>query len=150
MQDPELTSKVIEAAMKVHRKLGPGLLESAYRECVLYELVKAGLTVEREKPMPIVYETVRLDHGYRIDLLVENKLVIELKTVEAFTDVHFAQVITYLKLGTYPYGLLINFNVPLLKNGIKRFINSPRNSAGLRETPRNSQSEFTNLKDLEE
>ena len=149
MQEPELTYKVIEAAIKVHRKFGPGLLESAYRECLLYELLKMGLKVEREKPMPIVYETIKLDHGYRMDLLVENKLVIELKTVEALTDVHFAQVITYLRLGNYPYGLLINFNVTLLKDGIKRFINSPRNSAPLRETPRNSFSEIIDLKNLE-
>jgi GxxExxY protein len=128
---------VIEAALKVHRKLGPGLLESAYRVCLTHELTKGGMFVEIEKPMPIVYDTVRLDHGYRMDLVVENRLVVEVKTVEAISPVHLAQVLTYLKLGNYPYGLLINFNVNLLKEGIRRLINSPRNSALLREPPCN-------------
>ena len=126
--DNELTSKVIKCAIDVHRALGPGLLESAYRECLYYELKLLSLHVEKEKPMPIVYKEVRLDHGYRIDLLVENNLVVELKTVECFTDVHFAQVLTYLKFGNYPLGLLINFDVSLLKDGIKRVINTPRTS----------------------
>lgn len=126
--DNELTSKVIKCAIDVHRGLGPGLLESAYRECLYYELKSLSLKAEKEKPMPIVYKEVRLDHGYRIDLLVEDKLVVELKTVECFTDVHFAQVMTYLKFGNYPLGLLINFDVTLLKDGIKRIINSPRTS----------------------
>jgi GxxExxY protein len=149
MQDPELTSKAIEAALRVHRTFGPGLLESAYRECMMCELLEMGLRVEREKPMPIIYKTLKLDHGYRMDLLIEGKLVIEIKTVEALNDVHFAQVLTYLRLGNYPYGLLINFNVALLKNGIRRIINSPRNSAPLRETPRNSSMGFIDLKDLD-
>nr|WP_317197937.1 GxxExxY protein [Flavobacterium quisquiliarum] len=110
--------------MEVHRQLGPGLLESAYQECLYYELANAGLTVEKQKALPIIYKDVKLDHGYRIDLLVENKIVIELKTVEAFTDVHFAQISTYLKLGNYPLGLLINFDSKILKNNIKRFINT--------------------------
>ena len=143
MQDPELTSRVIEAAIKVHSHLGPGLLESAYREILYYELTKRRLFVEKEKPMPIVYESVRLDHGYRMDLVVEKKLVVEIKTVEAINPVHLAQVLTYLKLGGYPYGLLINFQVTLLKNGIKRLINSPRSSAPPRETPRNSPTDST-------
>ncbi|MBL7849481.1 MAG: GxxExxY protein [Cyclobacteriaceae bacterium] len=126
--DNELTSKVIKCAIDVHRALGPGLLESAYRECLYFELKLLCLHVEKEKPMPIVYKEVRLDHGYRIDLLVENKLVVELKTVECFTVVHFAQVLTYLKFGNYPLGLLINFDVSLLKDGIKRVINAPRTS----------------------
>lgn len=126
--DIELTSKVIKCAIDVHRALGPGLLESAYRECLYYELQLLGLRVEKEKSMPIVYKEVRLDHGYRIDLLVEDKLVVELKTVECFTDVHFAQVLTYLKFGSYPLGLLINFDVSLLKDGIRRIINTPRTS----------------------
>ena len=138
MQDPELTSKVIEAALKVHSHLGPGLLESAYREILAYELNKRGLFVEREKPMPIVYESIRLDHGYRMDLVVEKKLVVEIKTVEGINPVHLAQVLTYLKLGNYPYGLLINLQVTLLKNGLKRLINSPRSSAPPRETPRDN------------
>ncbi len=90
------------------------------------ELKEIGLEVEKERAMPIVYKDIKLDHGYRIDLLVENKIVIELKTVECFTDVHFAQILTYMKLGNYPLGLLINFHTKLLKNGIKRFINSPQ------------------------
>ncbi|MCX7550792.1 GxxExxY protein [Xanthomarina sp. F2636L] len=119
-----LTEKIIGAAINVHRVLGPGLLESAYQECLFYELEIMGLSVSREVAMPIVYKDIKLDHGYRIDLLVENKVVIELKTVECFTDVHTAQILTYMKLGNYPLGLLINFHTKLLKNGIKRFINT--------------------------
>ncbi len=99
-------------------------MESAYQTCLLYELRSKGLNVENEKPLPIIYKDIKLDHGYRIDLLVENKVVIEIKTVEFFTDVHSAQVLTYLKLGNYPLGLLFNFHTILLKNGLKRFINS--------------------------
>ena len=99
------------------------MLESAYQECLLFELKKQGLEVIKEKPMPIVYKDVKLDHGYRIDLLVNNKVVIEIKTVEMFTDVHTAQVLTYLKLGNYKLGLLLNFYVKLFKNGNKRVIN---------------------------
>ncbi len=124
MVNEELTSRVIGCAIEVHRILGPGLLESAYRECLEYELVSSGLRVVKEKAMPIVYKEIHLDHGYRIDLLVENTLVIELKTVEFLTDVHFAQTLTYLRLGHYPLGLLINFQVKLLKDGIKRIINT--------------------------
>jgi GxxExxY protein len=120
----DLTYKVIGSAIEVHRELGPGLLESAYQKCLLYELRKVGLQVEEEKSLPIIYKEIKLDHGYRIDLLVENALVIEIKTVENFTDVHFAQVLTYLKLGSYPIGLLMNFNSKILKNNIKRFINN--------------------------
>jgi GxxExxY protein len=107
----------------VHRALGPGLLESAYQECLFYELKQQGLSVEKEVALPVVYKEVKLNHGYRIDLLVENKVVLELKTVEHLNDVHQAQILTYLKLGNYPLGLLINFHTTLLKNGIKRFIN---------------------------
>ncbi|GAB3315988.1 GxxExxY protein [Larkinella ripae] len=103
--------------------MGPGLLESAYRECLAYELTKTGLYVERKKPMPIVYKEKKLDHGYRMDLLVERNVVVELKTVEALTDVHFAQTLTYLKLGHFHLGLLINFRVNLLKDGVRRVIN---------------------------
>ncbi|KOP38107.1 GxxExxY protein [Flavobacterium sp. WLB] len=119
-----ITYKIIGLAIEVHKQLGPGLLESAYQECLYYEIVNAGLTVERQKVLPIIYKDIKLDHGYRIDLLIENTIVIELKTVEAFTDVHFAQIITYLKLGNYPLGLLINFDSKILKNNIKRFINT--------------------------
>lgn len=116
--------KIIGLAIEVHKQLGPGLLESAYQECLYYEIVNAGLAVERQKILPIIYKDIKLDHGYRIDLLIENKIVIELKTVETFTDVHFAQILTYLKLGEYPLGLLINFHSKILKNNIKRFINT--------------------------
>ncbi len=122
MNENELSSKIIGCAIEVHKQLGPGLLESAYQECLLYELKSAGIQVQKEKPMPIVYKEVRLDHGYRLDLLVENKVVVEIKTVEALNEVHVAQVLTYLKLGNYKLGLLLNFHVATLKSGIKRVI----------------------------
>jgi GxxExxY protein len=115
---------VIGLAIEVHKQLGPGLLESAYQECLYYEIRKAGLRVEKEISLPICYKEITLNHGYRIDLLVEDKLLIELKTVENFTSIHFAQIITYLKLGNYPLGPLINYNGKILRNNIKRFINS--------------------------
>jgi len=123
MIENEISNKIIGCAINVHKQLGPGLLESAYQECLYYELIEAGLKVEKEKPMPIVYKDVKLDHGYRIDLLIEDKVVVELKTVEFLTDVHTAQVLTYLRLGDYKLGLLLNFHVSVLKNGIKRLIN---------------------------
>ncbi len=123
MELNKTTEIIIGKAIEVHKSLGPGLLESAYQECLYFELIQSGLLVEKEKPMPVVYKEVKLDHGYRIDLLVERQIVIEIKTVESFTDVHFAQVLTYLRLGDYKLGLLINFHVSLLKNGIKRIIN---------------------------
>ena len=122
MNENEISKVIIGCAIEVHKQLGPGLLESAYQECLYYELIQAGLHVQKEKPMPIVYKEVKLDHGYRIDLLVENKVVVEIKTVEELNDVHTAQVLTYLKLGNYKLGLLLNFNVSLLKEGIKRII----------------------------
>ena len=122
MNENELSKLIIGKAIEIHKVLGPGLLESAYKVCLYYELISSGLSVEKEKPLPIVYKDIKLDQGYRIDLLVENKVVIELKTVEAFTDVHMAQVLTYLKFGHFKLGLLINFNVTLIKNGLKRFI----------------------------
>lgn len=118
-----MSNRIIGHAIEIHRALGPGLLESAYKECLYFDLIQNGLFVEKEKPMPIIYKDVKLDHGYRLDLLVENKVVIEVKTVEGFTDVHTAQVLTYLRLGNYKLGLLINFHVALLKTGIKRIIN---------------------------
>ena len=123
MTENEIANKVIGLAIEVHSALGPGLLESAYQECLFFKIGKAGLKVEKEKPMPLVFEEVKLECGYRIDLLVENKLVIEIKSVEALNDVHLAQTLTYMKLGNYKLGLLINFNVALLKNGIKRVVN---------------------------
>ncbi len=124
MTENEISKIIIGKAIEVHRILGPGLLESAYQECLFYELKKINYNVEKEKPMPIVYKDIRLDHGYRIDLLIENKVVVEIKSVDALMDVHEAQMITYLKLGDYKLGLLINFNVPLLKNGIRRYVNN--------------------------
>ena len=123
MIENELSNKAIGLAIDVHNSLGPGLLESAYKECMYYKLTKAGFFVEREKAMPLVFEEVKLDCGYRIDLVIENKLVLELKSVEALHDVHLAQILTYLKLGNYKLGLLMNFNVARLKDGIKRVIN---------------------------
>jgi GxxExxY protein len=117
-----LTGAIIEAGIQVHRELGPGLLESAYRECMAYELRKSGYSVEKEVLFPVIYEELELDFGYRIDLLVEETVVVELKTVERFMDVHTAQILTYLKLGEYPVGLLMNFNVTQLRDGLKRFV----------------------------
>ncbi len=124
MDENELSREIIGAAIKVHKNLGPGLLESAYEECLFYELKKLQLKVEKQKPMPLIYDDVKLDIGYRIDILVENKVVIEIKSVEVLNDVHLAQVLTYLKLSNCKLGLLINFNVSLLKNGIKRIVNN--------------------------
>jgi len=123
MIENEISEKIIGCALEVHKTLGPGLLESAYKECLFYKLTKSGLNVNKEKPIPVVYEEVKLDCGYRIDLLVENKVVVEIKSLDALHDIHTAQVLTYLKLGNYKLGLLINFNVVLLKQGIKRIIN---------------------------
>ena len=123
MIENEIANKIIGLAIEVHKALGPGLLESAYKECLFYKIKQAGFVVEKEKPMPLIFEEVKLDCGYRIDILVENKLVIELKAVDALNDVHLAQILTYLKLGNFKLGLLINFNVSLLKNGIRRVIN---------------------------
>ena len=120
----KITENIIGAAIEVHKELGPGLLESAYQDCLFYELKALGYSVQKEVSRPIIYKDITLDHGYRIDILVENKIVIELKTVEKFTGVHTAQILTYMKLGDYPIGLLLNFNTKLLKNGIKRFINT--------------------------
>lgn len=122
MNENEISKVIIGCAIEVHKQLGPGLLESAYQECLHYELLEKGLKVEKERPMPIVYKEVKLDHGYRIDLLVENKVVIEIKTVEELNDVHTAQILRYMKLGEYKLGLLLNFHVSMLKNGIKRLI----------------------------
>lgn len=122
MSEEKISNIIIGKAIEVHRILGPGLLESAYQKCLYYELINEGLKVEQEKALPIIYKEIKLDHGYRIDLLIENKVVIELKTVEFFTDVHTAQILTYMKLGNYKLGLLLNFHTKLLKQGIKRFI----------------------------
>lgn len=118
----ELTGAIIKCAYKVHSALGPGLLESAYEECLSYELDISGLRTERQKPMPLIYQDVKLDIGYRIDILTEKKIVIEIKSVEALNPLHMAQIMTYLKLSGCRIGLLINFNTVSLKDGIKRII----------------------------
>ncbi len=118
----KLSTKVIGLAIKVHSSLGPGLLESSYKECLFYEIMMAGFFAEKEKALPLIYETVKLEIGYRIDILVENKLVIEIKAVDMLAEVHSAQILTYLKLSGNRLGLLLNFNVKLLKDGIKRLV----------------------------
>ncbi|MGA9406062.1 MAG: GxxExxY protein [Bacteroidota bacterium] len=118
----EYSGRIIGAAIEVHRCLGPGLLESAYEECLNYELVKGGLSVRRQEPVPVLYKEVRLEYGYRIDILVENLIVVELKAVDVLLPVHEAQILTYMKFARKKLGLLINFNVTLLKNGLRRFI----------------------------
>ncbi len=123
MTENELSRIVIGIAMEVHTALGAGLLENAYQECLFYKLNKSGFYAEKEKPIPLIFEDIRLEVGYRIDILVENKLVLEIKSVEVLTDVHLAQTLTYLKLGNYKLGLLMNFNVVRLKDGLKRIVN---------------------------
>lgn len=120
----QITETIIGCSIKVHAALGPGLLESAYQQCLFYELKKAGLKVEKEKPLPVVYEEVELDCGYRLDFMVENRVIVELKSVEALNEIHLAQMLTYLKLAECEVGLLINFNVTQLVKGIKRVINT--------------------------
>jgi len=122
MKVNDITKEILDSAYKVHTALGPGLLESAYQACLAYELRQKGFKVEVEKPLPLIYEKVNLEVGYRIDILVENKVVVELKTVEAFTNVHIAQVLTYSQLSKCKVGLLLNFYTKSLKNGIKRVI----------------------------
>ncbi len=124
MTENEISEKIIGCAIEVHKSLGPGLLESAYLECLFYELQKAGLKVEKQKPLPLVYKEVKLDAGYRIDLIVEGKVIIELKSVEALNEIHIAQVLTYLKLSGCKLGLLMNFNVLRVVEGIKRLVNN--------------------------
>ena len=118
----DLTGKIIGCAIEVHKALGPGLLESACEECLAYELRNAGMRVEQQKALPIVYKDIKLDCGYRIDILVEDTVVVELKSVDALNPVHEAQVLTYLKFSGKKIGLLMNFNVTLLKNGLKKYV----------------------------
>ena len=118
----QVTEKVIGAAINVHRALGPGLLESAYEACLAFELVECGLKVEQQKPIPVIYKTVRLDCGYRLDLLVNNIVIVEIKSVDHLMPIHGAQLLSYLKLSECKVGLLINFNVKMLKEGIRRLI----------------------------
>ncbi len=123
MTENELAKIVFDLGLKVHRILGPGLLESSYEECLFYEINKHGLFVEKQKSLPLIYEEVKLEIGYRIDIIVENKLIIEVKAVEALNDIHLAQILTYLKLTNCKLGLLLNFNSVLFKNGVRRVIN---------------------------
>ena len=124
MTENELSKIVFDCALKVHQNLGPGLLESAYEECLFYEIKKTGLQVEKQKPLPLIYEDVNLAVASRLDLTIENKLILEIKSVDSLNDVHFAQLLTYLKLTDCKLGMLINFNVTLVKNGIKRVVNN--------------------------
>ncbi len=123
MHENEISQIIIGQAMKVHTTLGPGLLESAYEACLAYELSKAALSFERQKPLPLIYEEVKLDVGYRLDLLVEGKVIVDPKAVEALAPIHTAQILTYLRLTDCKLGLLINFNVVHLRDGIKRVVN---------------------------
>jgi GxxExxY protein len=123
MTENEISEKIIGCSIEVHRSLGPGLLESAYQECLFYELQKAGLYVEKQKPLPLIYKEVKLDAGYRLDLIVEGKVIIEIKSIEVLNDIHTAQVLTYLKVSGCKLGLLINFNVLRLVEGFKRLVN---------------------------
>ncbi len=123
MTENQVSREIVDAALKVHNQLGPGLLESAYEECLAYELIQRGLYVERQKALPLVYEEIKLEAGYRVDLLIEKKVIVEIKAVETLNDVHLAQILTYLKLSGCKLGLLINFNVALIKQGIRRVVN---------------------------
>ena len=120
----KITETIISGAINVHRTLGPGLLESAYEACMVYELAQAGLKVEQQKPLPIVYREVKLECGYRLDLMIENEVIIEIKSIEKLKPIHQAQLLSYLKLSECKVGLLINFNVKVLKDGIKRVVNN--------------------------
>jgi len=122
MEREKLFRQILDCAFKVHSALGPGLLESAYEECLFYELMENGMRIKKQKPMPLIYNKVKLDVGYRIDLLVEDCIIIEVKSVETLADIHLAQTLTYMKLAECKLGLLVNFNVTHLKNGIKRVI----------------------------
>lgn len=124
MTEDEITGKVIGAAIKVHQALGPGLLESAYEQCLAYELNKSGLKFKQQHPMPLVYEEVEIDTAYRMDIWVEEKVVLEIKAVESFNDIHMAQILTYLRLTQNKVGLLLNFNVKQMLKGIKRVVNN--------------------------
>ena len=123
MTENELSKIVFECGLKVHRALGPGLLESAYEECLFYEINKVGVNIEKQKGLPLIYNDVKLDIGYRVDFILENKLIVEIKAVESLADIHIAQLLTYLKLANCKLGLLINFNTKFFKDGVKRIIN---------------------------
>ena len=123
MVENPISNKIIGAAIRVHKELGPGLLESAYENCLAYILLEQGLHVEKQKPLPLVFQGVKLEAGFRLDLLVDQKVVVEIKSVDAVADIHVAQILTYLKLSGCRLGLIINFNTIFLKDGIRRIIN---------------------------
>jgi len=122
MNEEDAAREIVDAAIAVHWELGPGLLESAYEQCLAFELVRRGLKVERQKVLPVIYQELRIDAGYRLDLLVQDRVVVELKSVEKLESIHEAQVLTYLKQSRCRIGLLLNFNVRLLKDGIRRLV----------------------------
>ena len=124
MTENQISSKIIGAAIEVHKQLGPGLLESTYETCLAFELNQMGLKVDRQIALPVVYKDVKLNAGYRIDLLVEHKVIVEVKSVEGFVDIHTAQLLTYLKLKDIKLGLLINFNSVKVIDGLKRIVNN--------------------------
>ena len=124
MTENEISYKIIGAALELHKSIGPGLLESAYENALMYDLKELGLEVKQQVPMPFIYKEVKMEVGYRIDLLIENKVIIEIKSLENLAPVHFSQTLTYLKLSNLKLGLLINFNTKLLKSGIHRIVNN--------------------------
>lgn len=123
MVENDITEIIIGCAIKVHRAIGPGLLESAYEECLFYELNKTNLKIEKQKALPLIYEDIKLECGYRMDIVVENKVIVEIKSIEKLIDIHLAQILTYLKLSNCKVGLLINFNELKLIDGVKRVVN---------------------------
>jgi GxxExxY protein len=124
MTENELSSIVIREAIDIHKALGPGLLEKVYVECLYFRLIKLGLKVEKEKPIPVIFEEVKMDCGYRADLMIESKFLVEAKSIDAIADIHIARTLTYLKFSNCKLGLIINFNVVLLKDGLKRVVNN--------------------------
>lgn len=123
MTENQISEIIIGCAIDVHKAIGPGLLENVYQECLLYELIKKGLKAEKEKPLPVIYKEIKMEVGYRADIMVEDKVIVELKSVEALNDLHTAQILTYLRISDRRLGLLINFNVPRLTDGLKRYVN---------------------------
>lgn len=134
----QLSRRIIGAAIEVHRHLGPGLLESAYEVCLAYELKQLGFRIEEQKPLPVVYKGIKLDCGYRLDLIVEDEVIVEIKAVEGLLPIHEAQLLSYLRIANKRVGLLMNFHVPVLKNGLKRIVNDFPNVRSARSTGRNS------------
>lgn len=128
MKTDAIAAEIVDSAFKIHKELGPGLLESAYETCMEHELIRRGFTVERQKPQPVYYDGIMIDTGYRLDLLVNDSVIIELKAVEQTLPIHQAQLLTYLKLSCKSLGFLINFNVPVIKEGIRRFANQYQES----------------------